>query len=331
MNMKKLRPTKLLAKKHTAKLRHHKHTSYGSLLLILVLVLVPVFGASRAVAADAGLPPVTDSEGVFGVVAGPVPKTAPTIQNLTSGQVFTTSDPVRIQGSCPAGTLVKVFKNEVFAGGTLCQNGSYQLSIDLFIGDNSLIARAYNTNDVASPDSVPVSVTLSLPGSSLDGTSQLSNASAANQYYVTSELSHRGAEVGATMTWPLILSGGTQPYAVSVSWGDGKTDLVSRQSPGRFDISHVYESSGGYRGSYQIIIKSTDAAGNKSYLQLTSIVSGGKKAVGIAGSVSGGYNNSPFIKVAWQLLAATFIAVLAFWLGEKRELRVVRARAGKPA
>ena len=299
------------------------------------MALVPIFSASQSVAIASALnptDPVIDSEGVYGVVAGPVPTTAPTLHGVTSGQTFTTSDPVALQGSCPNGTIVKIFKNEVFAGGTLCKNGSFKLSIDLFVGSNALVARAYNTNDVASPDSATTPVYLSLAGIGLQGTSQLnSSGSPANQFFVTSDISHRGAGVGATMSWPLIISGGQQPYAVSVSWGDGKTDLISQRSPGRFDVSHAYQQPGGYQGSYTIVIKASDFIGSSSYLQLVSIVSGGKKPISVVSSVSRGYRNSVFVRSAWQLLVAAGLVVLAFWLGEKRELHVTRRQIVKPA
>jgi hypothetical protein len=332
MHMKRRGSTKLLAKKHTAKLRHHRHTSYGSLLVILVLAFIPVFSASRAVSADDPTAPVSDSEGVYGVVVGPVPATAPTIANIASGRTFTTSDPVPVQGSCPPGTLVKLFKNEVFAGGTLCQNGTYRLSIDLFVGSNALVARAYNTNDAASPDSSPVTVTLSVPNGSLAGTDQLNKSGfAAGQFYLSSSLSHRGVEAGDALKWPLTVTGGTAPFAVTVDWGDGKTDLISRQTSGPFDITHTYKKSGGYRGSYTVIVRAADATGNKSYLQLVSIVSGGNDTAGLASGVTGGYKTSPIIRIAWQLLAASVLVVLAFWLGERREAHVLKRAAGSSA
>ncbi|MEO8104763.1 MAG: hypothetical protein ABI602_00300, partial [Candidatus Saccharibacteria bacterium] len=165
---------------------------------------MPVSLASRSIAyasTEGG-----GNYGVYAVVPGPTPKSSPTIANLTNGTTFAVSDPVVVRGSCPSDTLVKIFKNEILAGAAVCQNGAYQLSIDLFIGNNSLIARAYNANDVTSPDSAPVSVQLTLPGTPLVGSDQLNTAGApAGQFYVTSEISHRGANAGDSLSWPLIL------------------------------------------------------------------------------------------------------------------------------
>ena len=315
--------SKLLAGHHTGKIRPHQHTSYASLAIILLMAVVPLLSASQSVAFAS-----TNGGGAYqtyAVVPGAIPKDPPTISNLLAGQIFATSDPVLVKGSCPGGTMVKIFKNEVLAGATLCQNGSYQLSIDLFVGNNSVIARAYNTNDVTSPDSNPVSVQLLLPGSKLTGSDQLNNFGApAGQFYVTSELFHRGATAGDTMSWPLILAGGQAPYAVNVSWGDGKTDLLSRGDTGRFDISHVYAKPGGYRGSYTIVVTATDQAGNKSFIQLIAIVSGNVQPAGIVSNVKGGYNYSTVLRLAWQMLAVAAIVVISFWLGEKREAEVLK-------
>ncbi len=187
MFMTKTGHTKLLTKHHTGKIRPHKHTSYGGLALILLLTFVPLMSASRSVSA-AATDPVTGTYGTYAVVPGPIPKVAPSITNLANGRTFAASDSVPIKGSCPGNTLVKIFKNEVLAGAALCQNGAYQLSNDLFVGNNSLIARAYNANDVVSPDSTPVSVQLLLPGSKLNGTEQLNTQGApAGQFYMTSD------------------------------------------------------------------------------------------------------------------------------------------------
>lgn len=281
---------------------------------------MPLFHVSRSVAV------ADDSFNVFAVVPGPVPKDPPVINNINSGRVFTTTDPVQVRGTCPPDTLVKVFKNDIFAGATLCQNGTFGVSMDLFIGDNNLVARAYNTNDAASPDSLPVSVRLAPPGINTNGTTAPNVANIpANQFYLTSEIFYRGVEAGKSLKWPLILSGGEQPYAVSVSWGDGETKLISRMAPGRFDISHVYDGPGrGEKGSYTVVVKATDQAGNDSFLQLVVIVSGGTP--GVAGVVESGYNWATTLRLAWQLLAVAVLVVLAFWLGERREAHIMRSR-----
>ncbi len=328
MLMIKITNTKLLTRDHTGKIRHHKHTSYGSLVIVLLLTFVPLIIVSHTVAAAPfpveGTTEGSGAYGTYAVVPGPTPK-APSIANLNNGRVFTTAEPVVVKGACQSDNLIKIFTNEVLVGAALCQGGSFQLSVNLFVGNNSLIARAYNANDLVSPDSSPINLQLQLPGTNLNGTGQLNTQGApAGQFYATSQISHRGASVGETMTWPLSLSGGQAPYAVSIGWGDGKTDLISRGDTGQFDIHHSYDKPGGNQGSYTIVIKSTDALGNRSYLQLVAIVSGDSHPIGVAGSIKGGSNRSAAIKLAWQAMAVIAIVILSFWLGEKREKHLIQ-------
>lgn len=321
--------TKLLAKHHTGKVRPHKHTSYGALSLLIILTAVPLFAVSHSFVSAAEDDPGIGAHDNFAVVEGPKPTVAPTIGNLVNGHVYTTTDPIEIRGSCTENTMVKVFKNEVLAGASLCQDGVYETSIDLFVGNNSLTSRIYNTNDAVGPDSEPVSVQLVLPGTTYTGTEQLNTQGApAGQFFITSEIFHRGIIAGDSASWPLTLTGGQAPYAVSVSWGDGKTDLYSRGAAGKFDISHTYKKPGGYRGSYTIVIKSTDQLGNTSYLQLVSIVSGDSPAAGAVGTITGGSNTSMPLRIAWQVLAAGALLIGGFWLGERRELRLLKRTRG---
>lgn len=325
---KTVAPARRLDNSHTGKLRHHRHTSYGSLALLLAFMLVPLVSASGAVASAANFPtppPVSAGYGTYGVVTGAKP-TKPTISNVANSAIFTTAAPLQVRGACANGELIKIFKNEILAAGAYCSGGGYQVSVDLFVGNNSLIARAYNANDAVSPDSATVSVQLQLPGVNLDGIGQLNNQGApAGQFYVTSSITHQGLAVGDTGSWRLMLAGGQAPYAISVSWGDGKTDLYSDGASGNFDIKHAYSQAAG-SGSYTIVIKATDQAGTKSYLQLATLVAGDAKPVGVIGSIKGGYSGSTAIRIGWQLLATAALIVGAFWLGERREIRLLRVR-----
>lgn len=305
---------KLLARHHTGKIRHHKHTSYGGLAFVLLFTCIPLVTASRSIALAAA-DPVTIDNNVYAVVAGPTPKTAPVITNITQGAVYTDSNPLTVSGTCPNDTLLKIYKNDVFSGATFCQNGRFSIPIDLFLGPNSLIVRAYNANNVIGPESTPIVVRKELPGVNLSNASQ--------QFFVTSNIFYKGVGVGSTLSWPITLTGGQAPYAVSVAWGDGKTDLISRGQAGTFDIQHTYQKPGdGYKGSYDVTITATDAEGSKSFIHLVSIVSG--DTAGIVGGIKQGYNWSSAIRISWQLMIVAALLVLAFWLGERRESHIIK-------
>lgn len=309
MNNKKLLPAH-----HTGKIRHRKHTSYGALAAALLLTFVPLVLASRSIALAAA-DPVTLDNSVYAVVTGPVPTTAPAITNLAQGAVFTDNNPVAISGTCPNDTLLKVYKNDVLSGAVLCENGKFTIQIDLFIGTNTLIVRAYNASNTMGPESSPLVVQKQIPNVTISSNAQ--------QFVVTSDISYKGVSAGTSFSWPLTLSGGQAPYAISVAWGDGKTDLISRGVSGTFDLQHTYEKAGkGVKGSYDVTIIATDAVGSKSFIHLVSIVSGDSGSV--VGSIKQGYNWSSAIRIAWQIMVGTLLLLLAFWLGERREVKLVK-------
>lgn len=312
--------TKLLEHKHTGKLRAHKHTSYGALVLVLVMALLPLMVVSRSASADT-TDPEHDAYGVYAVVPAKTPD-APTISSPTSGSTFHGPDPVSVQGRCSADTLVQIYKNGVMAGAALCKSGAYQVAIDLFLGANSLTARAYNANNTPGPDSASVNVTLSALGSA---------SAAQNQFYITADQLYRGAYTGQPLSWNLTIAGGEAPYALNISWGDGKTDLISRPVAGPLAISHTYDQPSSDRGSYNVTVKGSDQAGDSGFLQLVAIVSGDKKAVAFGSSTTGGSGTSTtitttIIKVAWQLMIVAVLVVASFWLGERHEFHLLSKR-----
>lgn len=251
--------------------------------------------------------------GVQGTLSSPPPTQAATIAVPTNGQGFNTL-PVTVSGLCPTDLLVKVFKNNVFAGSVVCKNGSYSLIIDLFNGQNELVARVYDALDQAGPDSNVVTVIYT---DTRQGTT--------SRVSLTSNFAKRGANPGQTLTWPIIISGGEGPYAVSVDWGDGKTpDLISQPFPGTFDIKHAYDSP----GVYNIIIKATDKNGGVAFLQLVGIANGAlSQDNGGEGESSEGGSTTPQIRILWQP-AAILVPLLmsTFWLGRKYELKMLRKK-----
>jgi hypothetical protein len=125
------------------------------------------------------------------------------------------------------------------------------------------------------------------------------------------------------LTWPIIISGGSGPYAVSVDWGDGKPpDLLSQPFPGTFDIKHVYDSP----GIYNIIVKATDRDGGTAYLQLVGIANGALSQDNGQGSGGAG-TTKPQIRLLWQPAAILIPFIIStFWLGKKYELHVIRKK-----
>lgn len=251
------------------------------------------------------------SVGIEGKISAPPPTQAATITFPSNGSVINTGQ-VTVTGICPADVIVKVFKNNVFAGASPCVNGSYSVQIDLFGGTNELIARVFDDLDQQGPDSNKVTVTY-----------PISQFEAGQRITLTSTFAKRGANPGSTLTWPIILSGGTGPYAITVDWGDGKTpDVLSQEFAGTFNIEHVYDSP----GVYTIIVRAADKNGSVAFLQLIGIANG---AVTQDNLGTGGENGLIKTKtiILWQPVLATIpIIAAAFWLGRRHELQVLRKR-----
>ena len=278
-----------------------------AVLSTYVLLLVPATASAQV------QNPQTGSVGIEGRLSSPPPSTGATISVPSNGQGFNNL-PITVSGLCPGDVLVKLFKNNVFAGSVQCKDGSYSILIDLFNGQNELVARVYDALDQAGPDSNTVTVFYTD-----------TRAGTASRVLLTTNFAKRGANPGQTLTWPIIISGGTGPYAVSVDWGDGKTpDLISQPIPGTFEIKHVYDTP----GVYNIVVKATDKNGGVAFLQLVGVANGAlSQDNGGEGEGDGAAATTPQARILWQP-AAILIPLIAstFWLGKKYELKMLRKK-----
>lgn len=305
-----LRLNKLKQARQGAKnLRVRTQTIYHLLPAILLMIICVVF-MSPAVSVMAATE--SGSVGVEGKISSPPPTRAATITFPANGSTINQT-PVTVTGLCPEGLLVKVFNNNIFAGAAVCKNGSYSVKVDLFSGKNELVARVYDSLDQAGPDSNKVVVTL--PAAEFGFGERVS---------VTSTFARKGADPGKQLIWPIAISGGSGPYAITVDWGDGKAqDIISRQFAGQFDISHVYDTP----GIYTIIIRVADSKGNVAFLQLVGVANG---EVAQASGRSDNSETTPTVKIIWwPLLLMLPLSLAAFWLGRKHELFQLRKKLRK--
>ena len=252
--------------------------------------------------------------GVEGKISAPPPTQAATIVSPGNGAVFA-SIPVTVTGGCPNDLMVKMFKNNVFSGSVMCNRGSYSIQIDLFSGRNDLVARVYDTLDQAGPDSNTVSITFN------DSTARPDIAARVS---MTTNYARRGANPKELLTWPIIISGGSPPYAVSVDWGDGSSsDVYSVSIPGEFTVKHQFQQSGVYRA----LVKASDKNGSIAYLQLVAIGNGDAKQPGVAGATADKSQTSGKTIVMWQPAAIAIpLMVSTFWIGKRYEILKVKRR-----
>jgi len=251
-------------------------------------------------------PPSPGSYGLEATKTEPAPTTTAAISTPANGASFSTS-PITVSGLCTTGLLVQVYDNGVMVGAVDCASGSFQLQISLFTGSNDLSTTQFDDLDQASPDSAHVTVTYN----------NASFAAFGALITLTSNYGRRAANPGATLSWPLLLSGGTGPYAISVDWGDGTpADLKSQPLAGEIDISHVYSQS----GIYHVTVKVTDANGVSAFLQLVAVANG-KPSGAAAGSSNGKATTTVATKVVWIPAVICVVLLLpTYWLGRRSEL-----------
>lgn len=304
------KPFKLLHHSHTGRLRSHEHTSYGPLFALL-LVVGAALAISTASAASPG--PEAGSVGLNGNMPGPAPTTAAVITSPKTGQRFSTT-PVTIEGTCPKGTLVEIFKNDIFAGSSACsEQGTFTLDIDLLIGENRLIARVYDALNQSGPDSAPVTVYYDALPPQAGALSPLSFGG--GQMLINTDAVFRGAWPEKQMLVPITIVGGVPPFAVNVQWGDSSNKVIARNDNAPFNAEHAYKKP----GIFQITLQATDSQGRVAFLTVASIVNG-QPSVAAAGSTP---ENRSRILLLWPFFVSAVAIVVAFWLGERREKHIL--------
>lgn len=281
----------------------------------LGLALSLVLALSSSTLAITPIPPPgpqSNSTGLEGTISSPPPSTAPTISVPSNGQVFSNT-PITVSGLCSAQT-VKIFDNNIFVGAVQCSGGSYNLQVDLFSGENDLIARDYDALDQQSPDSNTAVVTFNDAQFALFGT----------RVTLTSPYARKGAAPGDTLTWPIIVNGGLGPYAISVDWGDNTPpELLSASNSGEINVHHVYNSA----GTYSVIVRATDKNGTEAFLQLIGVATGK-----VSASTSSTKAPTTITKTEilwWPLLVMLGLIIAAFFLGGRQKLAAVRRQIEK--
>ncbi len=288
--------------------RAYSRLYFMRLIAFCLLSVLSVALMTGKMHADPG--PASQSSGLQAVIPADPPSVAPTVTTPQNGQTVT-AIPITVSGLCSGDVLVKVFSNGVFVGSAQCLNGSYSLSVDLFSGENNIVVRIYDALDQQGPDSNTVKVTYNQTGFNASGP----------RVSLTSFFAKRGANPNEELEWPFSISGGTAPFAVSVNWGDGTTDLVSRSAGGLFTVKHTYTSA----GTYTVVVKVTDANGNTAFLQVVAVANGAVQ------------NNTADVTKAtvrqvvlwWPLAVSALMTIVAFWLGRRDQLTTLRRQAEK--
>ena len=277
----------------------------GAFLLALFVFVRPA-GAITAIPTPE---PIPGSYGLEATKKQAPPTTGATITTPGNGSSFSNS-PITVSGICPKGLLVQVYNNGVMVGAVMCTNGSFKLQVSLFAGKNELTAIVYDDLDQAGPTSKVVTVTYKDTSFSAFG----------ELVTLTSSYGRRSAAAGATLSWPLQLSGGTGPYAFSIDWGDGsQPELKSQALSGVVTISHVYKQA----GIYQVNIKVTDKNGVSAFLQVIAVANG--KVDSSTAAATEETPTNTITRVIWiPAVIALALLVPTYWLGRRSQLVSIR-------
>jgi hypothetical protein len=306
---------KLLHHSHSGRLKPHEHTSYIPLAFLIFIVGVLLFKYSLLVnAATPYTGPEAGSVGLTGTLPEAPPKVAATIKSPSNGQHFATS-PITVSGSCPSGTLVEVYKNNIFAGSTPCDsNQTYTIQVDLLYGQNVLTAQVYDVLNQAGPISNSVTVfydatpPIAAPGTFL-------NFSGA-QLILNTDAAYRGSFPNQQLNVPVTVIGGTAPFAVNVQWGDSTNNVIPVSSNTTFNTAHAYKKP----GTYKITLQGTDSKKLVAYLSVAAIINGKPD---ISAAASTGKPPSNKLLILWPLFATAATLVASFWMGERREKHIL--------
>lgn len=296
-------------------LKNHNQTKIFSLAIICFLSIIWAFNLKSSVMAQVQNPQ-TGSIGLTGTIPTEPPTVGATISFPVTGQSFE-EIPITVQGICPKDLLVKIFKNQVFAGSVFCSaTGTFNLDIDLFSGENQIIAKVFDTLDQPGPDSNKVNIQyLDVP-----------RDSEYDQLILTSNFALRGSDASSPLMWPLAISGGLRPYAISVDWGDGESTQMVLELSGNFSIDHTYFEP----GVYKVVVRAADNRGKTAFIQLVAVANGpssqendGLGGAGITNDTGSTISRNFSIPML-PIYIMFFFVVSTFWLGRRYEVRRIK-------
>lgn len=310
---------------HTGRRTSHHHTSYPVLVMIVVVTLL----ALRLISSQQQgvLATVTESGtiNVSAIVPGPPPTTPAVILSPVDG-TSTTEQMMMVSGTCEPDLLVKVFKNTILAGSTVCDSsGEFSLSIALLPGRNDLTALNYDSLNQPGPVSPTVVVYLVEPDSNSGtggGTSSspiISHPvpSPATAFYISTDYELRGLKKDYPFSWSLIITGGTAPYGIEVDWGDGSKEILNQNQAGLLELGHTYSRS----GDHTIRITARDATGRTTYIELVAIVDGPKEAISVPATTTTTELPSYWMASTILVYGLLLMTLVWFWIFEHRHPR----------
>lgn len=278
-----------------------------------------------------------DSITVRAKVSAPLPAGPAVITSPGDGTHFS-NVPITVAGTCPTDTYIKLYRNDVFSGTTVCTtDGNFQLQTDLFPGANQLKARVFNITDDEGPAPAIVTVYYDVPQQPVGGGNSSGNPSSSSSdesssagssappsspappFVVKTDYNYLGYKVGQNIQWNFEVNGGVSPYALNIDWGDDSNSVISQKEPGKVTANHRYKSAGNStRNSFTVRLSGSDAAGHQTFLQLFLIVGPSSLPHLLASTLpTGPHINKNWLLLAWPAYVVLGLMGFSFWLGER--------------
>jgi hypothetical protein len=307
-----------------------KRIIFGYPLIIFLLLAVGVFLVT------ATFPSLAADIHVRAKVSAPFVTDPASIDSPTEGSHFS-SIPIEVSGTCTTNAAyVEIFRNGQMSGTAVCDiDQKYNLAIDLFPGQNKLEAHVFNMTDDEGPVSLPVNVFYDVPqlppttSTGKPGSKPTTSRPSAPSLVVSTEFVYKGYRLNDLVTWPISISGGRAPYTINVDWGDGSYSSYSRSGQGAFEITHQYTRLPSSGKTFTIKVSSTDAGGDRAYIQFFVVIVSKlipPPAANIFSKSPPSISGHSWLWFAWPAYLLLFIMVLSYWLGEREELIMLKKR-----
>lgn len=253
---------------------------------------------------------------------------------------------IEVEGTCPADSYVKIYRNGKFNGAAPCNDGKFKLTISLKNGTNILQARVFNFSNQEGPESDNITVYYN-PDNAPDITEQISpspNPPSSSQtdtepsdeaFRIITDYQYKVYESEEEVRLDLELAGGTSPYAVAVDWNDGHITPIPRKDTSPFQPKHLYDEKPRMY-TYVIEVAASDLDGDTAYVQLMAVVDGSKPepAQSTAPQTTTGISNDRlqvWLKYVWPVYIIVVLMAISFYLGEREEKRILLGRKRTPS
>ncbi|MDN5275533.1 MAG: hypothetical protein JWN33_182 [Candidatus Saccharibacteria bacterium] len=326
---------------HTGRRLTHRHTSHGALLLIVILAGIVLFANILTIKASSLT--TSGSSVITAVVSGPPPSEGADIISPVNNYEAPSAVQA-VEGTCPSGTLVVVYRNGDSAGSITCStSGLFELDVQLLSGLNILQAQNYDGVNQPGPATSPVYVyytppvvpeapttpaspttpttaipiTPTPPAPALPDPQPATSTdpcalapSSSENLSVSVGCIIRSSYVGETIELPLYVGGGLKPYALLVNWGDATDDVYSVSEPGKVSFKHTYHTG----GVHSVMLKLVDHS-NSSY-QIQTVIQVSDPAAGAGSTSDLPETVRPWIEVTLPIYWTLVALVSGFWLGD---------------